>query len=60
MARLLNRPNMTKEKLEILLSRQSQLPREKKKHEFAIDSENVFEQMKEDVMKVIKLIKMKL
>ena len=60
MARLLNRPNMTKEKLEILLSRQNQMPHEKKKHEFSIDSEYVFEQMKEDVMKVIKLIKMKL
>ena len=59
MARLLNRPNMTKEKLEILLSRQNQVPHKKKKYEFAIDSEKFFEEMKGDVMKVIKLIEMK-
>ncbi len=60
MARLLSRPNMTKEKLEILLSRQNQVTHEKKKYEFAIDSERLFGEMKMDVKKVIKLIKMKL
>ena len=60
MQRLLKRPNMTKQKLKLLLSRQSQTSDKEKNYEFAIDSGKDFEEMKEDVIKVIKLIKLKL
>ena len=60
MSRLLKRPKMTEEKLEILLLRQNQVPSEEKNYEFAIDSEKGFEEMKGDVIKVIRLIKAKL
>ena len=60
MARLLRRPTMTKEKLKILLSRQEQVSSKERKYEFTIDSEKEFEEMKGDVINVIRLIKMKL
>ena len=60
MTRLLKRPEMTQEKLNILLLRQNQVAAEKKNYEFAIDSEKQFEEMKGDVIKVIKLLMMKL
>tara|TARA_A100001015_G_scaffold240632_1_gene274442 strand:+ start:1561 stop:2121 length:561 start_codon:yes stop_codon:yes gene_type:complete len=60
MERLLKRPNMTKQKLKFLFSRQSQSSYKEKYYEFAIDSGKDFKEMKEDVIKVIKLIKSKL
>ena len=51
---------MTKEKLKILLSRQEQVSSKERKYEFTIDSEKEFEEMKGDVINVIRLIKMKL
>ena len=60
MERLLKRPNMTKQKLKFLFSRQSQSSYKEKYYEFAIDSGKDFKEMKEDVIKVIKLIKLKL
>ena len=60
MVRLLKRPTMTKEKLRILLSRQGQVSHKEERCEFIIDSEKELEEMKEDVIKVIKSIKMKL
>ena len=60
MNRLLKRPNMSQDKIDVLLDRQNRDLHLMKKYDFSINSEKEFNLMKKDVISVIRIIREKI
>ena len=60
MKRLLKRPNMSQDKIDVLLDRQNRDLHLMNKYDFSINSEKEFNLMKKDVISVIRIIREKI